>query len=185
MKAQGKGARLADLTQIRAALLERRRRADADAAAERDRGDAERRERSLFADAVGAVVPLRKGATPALPRERPPAVARQRQRDEAAALLESISDAVDKYLVQDFTAATIAEWARTNFEVNLDKEDIAGRHDFDFLEDYIKAQARNQVIEDLGVARADENSIAAHVIDRVVVHRHVHAGDVYTRAVAA
>jgi preprotein translocase subunit SecA len=62
---------------------------------------------------------------------------------------ESIADAVDKYLVQDFTAATIAEWARTNFEVNLDKEDIAGRHDFDFLEDYIKSQARNQVIEDL------------------------------------
>jgi preprotein translocase subunit SecA len=62
---------------------------------------------------------------------------------------DSIADAVDKYLVQDFTAATIAEWARVNFEVNLEKADIAGRHDFDFLEDYIKSQARNQVIEDL------------------------------------
>ena len=62
---------------------------------------------------------------------------------------DSIKDAVDKYVKQDLAAATIAEWARVNFEVNLDKDDIAGRRDFDYLEDYIKAQARNQVIEDL------------------------------------
>jgi DNA-nicking Smr family endonuclease len=95
VSASGKGSRLADLTQIRAALLERRRRADALAAGERERGEAERREKNLFADAVGAVVPLRKSAAPALPRQPPAAVARQRQRDEAAALLESISDAFD------------------------------------------------------------------------------------------
>jgi len=40
-------------------------------------------------------VPLKKNATPALVRTRPPALARQRQRDEAAALAESISDAFD------------------------------------------------------------------------------------------
>jgi preprotein translocase subunit SecA len=62
---------------------------------------------------------------------------------------DSIKDAVNKYVTQDFAAATVAEWARVNFEVNLDKEDIAGRRDFDFLEDYVKNQARNQVIEDL------------------------------------
>jgi len=90
-----KGSHLADLAEIRAALLERRRQAESLAAVERQRVVAERREQSLFATAVGAVVPLKKSATPALARARPPALARQRQRDEAAALAESISDAFD------------------------------------------------------------------------------------------
>lgn len=90
-----KANRLADLTLIRTALLEKRRAAEAADAALLARTVAERRERDLFADAVGRVVPLRKPATPLLPRPRPPAVARQRQRDEAAALAESISDDFD------------------------------------------------------------------------------------------
>jgi DNA-nicking Smr family endonuclease len=90
-----KGSHLADLAEIRAALLEQRRQAESLAAVERQRVVAERREQSLFATAVGAVVPLKKSATPALARARPPALARQRQRDEAAALAESISDAFD------------------------------------------------------------------------------------------
>jgi DNA-nicking Smr family endonuclease len=97
-----RGEPFAELAQIRAALLEQRRRAEELAAAERERVAAERervtaqrREQGLFATAVGAVVPLRKTATPALARARPPAIARQRQRDEAAALLESIADAFD------------------------------------------------------------------------------------------
>jgi DNA-nicking Smr family endonuclease len=102
VKAPIKRDALTELAQIRAALLEQRHRAEALAAAERERVDderdrvaAERREQELFASAVGAVVPLRKIATPALARARPPAIARQRQRDEAAALRESISDAFD------------------------------------------------------------------------------------------
>jgi DNA-nicking Smr family endonuclease len=102
VKAPIKRDALTELAQIRAALLEQRHRAEALAAAERERVDdqrdrvaAERREQELFASAVGAVVPLRKIATPALARAQPPAIARQRQRDEAAALLESISDAFD------------------------------------------------------------------------------------------
>jgi DNA-nicking Smr family endonuclease len=86
---------LADLAELRAAMLEQRRQAESLAAAERQRVVAERREQSLFAATVGAVVPLKKSATPALARARPPALARQRQRDEAAALAESISDAFD------------------------------------------------------------------------------------------
>jgi DNA-nicking Smr family endonuclease len=95
VKAPIKGSHLADLAEIRAALLEQRRQAESLAAVERQRVVAERREQSLFATAVGAVVPLKKSATPALARARPPALARQRQRDEAAALAESISDAFD------------------------------------------------------------------------------------------
>ena len=86
---------LADLAHIRTALAEERRRAESLAAGERELVAAERREKDLFANAVGAVVPLRKNATAAPARARPPAIARQRQRDEAAALLESISDALD------------------------------------------------------------------------------------------
>jgi len=95
VKAPVKGSHLADLAEIRAALLEQRRQAESLAAVERQRILADRREQSLFATAVGAVVPLKKSATPALARARPPAIARQRQRDEAAALAESISDAFD------------------------------------------------------------------------------------------
>lgn len=90
-----RGGQLADLAQIRAALIEQRRRAEQVDAAERERAAAERSERSLFAANVGEVVPLRKSAAPAPARARPPAVARQRERDEAAALVESIADPFD------------------------------------------------------------------------------------------
>ena len=95
MSAPPKGSQLAGLAEIRAALLEQRRQVESLAAAERQRLLAERREQSLFATAVGPVVPLKKSATPAVAQARPPALARQRQRDEAAALAESISDAFD------------------------------------------------------------------------------------------
>jgi DNA-nicking Smr family endonuclease len=90
-----KGRHLGDLAELRAALVEQGRRAEVAEAAERELAGAERRERSLFADAVGHVVPLRKSAAPGPARARPAAVARQRQRDEAAALAESIADAFD------------------------------------------------------------------------------------------
>ena len=90
-----KSVRLADLAALRGALVEQRRRAEVVRAAEREQIAAERRERNLFADAVGHVVPLRKPAAAAPARARPAAVARQRERDEAAALAESISDAFD------------------------------------------------------------------------------------------
>jgi DNA-nicking Smr family endonuclease len=90
-----KEGRLADLASLRAALLAERTRGELATAAEHERAAAEARERSLFADAVGQVVPLRKPPTPAPERARPEAIARQRERDEQAALAESISDAFD------------------------------------------------------------------------------------------
>jgi DNA-nicking Smr family endonuclease len=97
-----KSRHLADLAQLRAALAERERLRQAELAEQRarsagggERSGAERREESLFAASVGRVLPLRRGAAPPPTRPRPAAVARQRQRDEAAALAESISDAFD------------------------------------------------------------------------------------------
>ncbi len=94
--ASGKAGSLAELARIRAALHEQRRAADVAASAEHERAleidAAERRERDLFARSVGAVIALRKGAAPPPAKPRPAPVARQRQRDEAAALVESISD---------------------------------------------------------------------------------------------
>ena len=55
---------------------------------------------------------------------------------------EAINDAVDKYITQDYVASSVSEWARTNFEVQIDANDIKGRRDFHFLEHYIKDQAR-------------------------------------------
>jgi preprotein translocase subunit SecA len=55
---------------------------------------------------------------------------------------EAISDAVDKYITKDYVAATISEWARVNFEVNIDPSDLHGKRTIDELEAYIKYEAR-------------------------------------------
>jgi len=56
---------------------------------------------------------------------------------------ESIQDAVDKYITQDYVAATISEWARVNFEVNIEPADLRGLRKIDDLEGFIKGQASN------------------------------------------
>ena len=91
--------RLHDLGALRKALAERRRlqeqEAERIASEHRERIAAERRERSLFAATVGSVVPLRKLALVLPQPPRPPVQARQRELDEAAVLVESISDEFD------------------------------------------------------------------------------------------
>jgi len=100
-----KGRHLGELAALRAKLDERRR-ADANAATEAEpaadrahaqsaKDDRTEEDPGTFADAVGRVMPLRKAAPAAPARARPPALARQRQRDEAAALAESIAGIVD------------------------------------------------------------------------------------------
>ena len=96
-----KPAPLRDLLAIRAALVEQRRAAEATAAATRRIAADEQRERSLFASSVGAVLPLRKAAPAPPERPRPIAEARQRERDEAAVLAESISDEFDAETLLD------------------------------------------------------------------------------------
>src|SRR5262249_17156547 len=64
---------------------------------------------------------------------------------------ESIEDAVEKYVTNDYVAATIAEWARVNFGVTIDPHDIRGMRRVDDLEEYIKSQARNDIETNLGV----------------------------------
>ena len=94
-KSRVKAGSLEELTLIRAALLEQRRAAEAGIAAEREQAAAQRRERNLFANAVGQVVPLRRAAHAAPERPRPAPQARQRERDDAAVLVEAISDGFD------------------------------------------------------------------------------------------
>ncbi|HEY8667924.1 MAG TPA: SEC-C metal-binding domain-containing protein [Tepidisphaeraceae bacterium] len=55
---------------------------------------------------------------------------------------ESVVDAVDKYITQDYIASVISEWARMNFEVNIDAEDLKHMRHIEDLEQYIKNQAR-------------------------------------------
>ena len=55
---------------------------------------------------------------------------------------DSIQDAVDKYITRDYVAATISEWARTNFETNIEPDDFRGMRDIDELEGFIKDQAK-------------------------------------------
>jgi len=91
MKARG----LHELAAVKTALQEARRQGEARAAREREEAAAARRERELFARTVGTVVPLRMDPTPLVARPRPSAIPRQRLRDEAAVLQESISDEFD------------------------------------------------------------------------------------------
>jgi len=84
-----------DLATLKQALQDAQRLKSEHADHERVRAARERRERELFAATVGAVVPLRKVAPVVPARPRPEAIAHQRQRDEAAVLSESISDAFD------------------------------------------------------------------------------------------
>ena len=55
---------------------------------------------------------------------------------------DAINDAVKKFITQDYVAATVAEWARTNFETNLDAGDFKGKRDIRDLERYIKDQSK-------------------------------------------
>ncbi|MEO7336916.1 MAG: Smr/MutS family protein [Caldimonas sp.] len=86
---------LHDLAALKEALQRARREAEARAFREREAAEAAERERRLFELTVGSVQPLRKVAAPRVERPRPPATARQRERDEAAVLGESISDEFD------------------------------------------------------------------------------------------
>ena len=90
-----KAGSLEELSRIRATLLEQRRAAEARLVAEREQAAAERRERDLFANAVGRVLPLRHAAHAAPERPRPAPQARQRERDDKAVLVEAISDGFD------------------------------------------------------------------------------------------
>jgi preprotein translocase subunit SecA len=55
---------------------------------------------------------------------------------------DAIKDAVDKYITQDYVAASISDWAKVNFETPIDPEDLRGRRNADDLEAFIKDQAR-------------------------------------------
>jgi DNA-nicking Smr family endonuclease len=92
---------LDDLRAIRAALVEERRAAEAAASIAHGRSLPARQESSLFASTVGTVAPLRKGAAAPPARPRPPPQARQRERDEKAVLVESISDEFDAETLLD------------------------------------------------------------------------------------
>jgi preprotein translocase subunit SecA len=55
---------------------------------------------------------------------------------------EAISDAVEKFITQDYVAATIAEWSKINFDTTLEAEDFLGKRNIDDLESFIKDQSR-------------------------------------------
>ena len=86
---------LGELAALKRLLQEQRREAAEQAARAREQALREQRERELFATSVGPVLPLRRTAAAVPRRPRPPAVPRQRERDEAAVLHESISDEFD------------------------------------------------------------------------------------------
>ncbi len=58
---------------------------------------------------------------------------------------DSIRDAVDKYVTQDFVAANIAEWARQEFDTGFEPGDFKGLKRVNDLEETIKNLARNDV----------------------------------------
>ena len=87
--------RLADLAALKKALRDAAAEAAQQQTQAREQAAREQRERNLFALAVGPVLPLRKAAVPPIQRPLPSPQPRQRERDEAAVLRESISDDFD------------------------------------------------------------------------------------------
>jgi preprotein translocase subunit SecA len=62
---------------------------------------------------------------------------------------DSIADAVDKFITQDYIAATVSEWVRINFEVALEPEDLKGYRELRSLESYIKSQAKAEAEQNI------------------------------------
>ncbi|MEM8873005.1 MAG: hypothetical protein AAGD32_01990 [Planctomycetota bacterium] len=59
---------------------------------------------------------------------------------------EAVDDAVDRYVVTDYAAATIAEWARNELDINVEPEDFGGKHKkFEDIEDTVRAKASNDI----------------------------------------
>ena len=90
-----KARHLSELAALKTALQKARREAAQAQAREQERAARERHERELFARTVGEVQPLRTTPQALRSRARPAPLPRQRERDEAAVLLESISDEFD------------------------------------------------------------------------------------------
>ena len=91
MKASG----LHQLGQVKAALQRARRQAAEAAAAEAAKTALEQRERDIFSLTVGLVVPLRKAPGALVKNALPSAIPRQRLADEAAVMVEALSDDFD------------------------------------------------------------------------------------------
>jgi preprotein translocase subunit SecA len=64
---------------------------------------------------------------------------------------QAIDDAVEKYVTEDYVAATVSEWARVNFDVLIDPEDLKGIRRIEDLEEFIKSKARTEVETNLGI----------------------------------
>ena len=93
------------LAPLKLALQTAQREVIERAAREAERLEREQHERELFARSVGRVAGLRALATPAPLRTPPEPIPRQRQRDEAAVLVESISDGIDAVSLLETDAA--------------------------------------------------------------------------------
>jgi preprotein translocase subunit SecA len=96
---------------------------------------------------------------------------------------DSIVDAVDRFVTKDYVAASISEWAATNFQVNIDPGDLRGKRDLHSLEHYIKVQARAEAETNLGATIGefigedetdtktwDSKSLSAWAMSRFGVH---------------
>ena len=91
MKASG----LHELGRVKAALQRARREAAEAAAQAAAQAALEQRERNIFSLTVGLVVPLRKAPGATVETAKPSAIPRQRLADEAAVMVEALSDDFD------------------------------------------------------------------------------------------
>ncbi|MBC7484452.1 MAG: Smr/MutS family protein [Rhizobacter sp.] len=86
---------LHELGPVKAALQRARREAAEAAALAAAKAALEQRERDIFSLTVGLVLPLRKAPGALVAKARPSAIPRQRLADEAAVMVEALSDDFD------------------------------------------------------------------------------------------
>lgn len=73
---------------------------------------------------------------------------------------ESVADAVDRFITQDFIAASIAEWAKTNCNLNLEAGDFHGMRHYEELVEFLhvqaEAEADTRILTDLQELTGEE-----------------------------
>jgi preprotein translocase subunit SecA len=58
---------------------------------------------------------------------------------------DAVTDAVDKYITKDHVSVVVAEWAKANFDTQMESEDLVGLREITGIEERIRQAARTEV----------------------------------------
>jgi preprotein translocase subunit SecA len=78
---------------------------------------------------------------------------------------QSVEDAVDRFITRDYVSEVIAEWGKSNFNINIEASDLRHRRHYDDLCDYFRVQAEaeadTRILTDLQEFTGEEGEDAS------------------------